>query len=107
MTKTKIFRILGKHGRVTIPYEIRQRVGFSYNDVLSFSESPDRNVVIIRREKLCDYCAAKKAKKQETADQITLFDFLNGLSAEQQKAAFAHLKLKQDRTQGSGYYGRS
>lgn len=30
----KIFRILGKRGRVTIPYEIRQRVGFKYNDVL-------------------------------------------------------------------------
>lgn len=33
----KLFRILGKRGRITIPYEIRQRVGFSYNDVLSFS----------------------------------------------------------------------
>lgn len=34
----KLYRILGKKGRITIPYEIRSRVGFSYNDVLSFTE---------------------------------------------------------------------
>ena len=33
----KILRILGKRGRVTIPFEIRETVGFSYNDVLSFT----------------------------------------------------------------------
>lgn len=38
---TKLYRVLGKRGRITIPYEIRQRVGFTYNDVLSFTESPD------------------------------------------------------------------
>ena len=25
---TKLYRILGKRGRITIPYEIRKRVGF-------------------------------------------------------------------------------
>lgn len=33
----KIYRVLGKKGRITIPYEIRQRIGFRYNDVLSES----------------------------------------------------------------------
>ena len=61
----QMFRILGKRGRITIPFE------------------------------------------KEAEDTITLFDFLNGLSDEQQKAAFAHLKLKWDRVQGSGLYGRS
>ena len=42
----KLFRILGKRGRITIPYEIRQRVGFSYNDVLSFTEADDGRTVI-------------------------------------------------------------
>ena len=32
----KMFKILGKRGRITIPYEIRQKVGFAYNDLLSF-----------------------------------------------------------------------
>lgn len=30
MKMNKLYRILGKRGRVTIPYEIRQRVGFAY-----------------------------------------------------------------------------
>ena len=33
----KIYRVLGKKGRITIPYEIRQRIGFRHNDVLSFN----------------------------------------------------------------------
>ena len=45
----KLYRILGKRGRITIPYEIRRRVGFQYNDVLSFTEQDDRTVVV-RRE---------------------------------------------------------
>lgn len=35
---TKLYRVLGKRGRITIPFEIRQRVGFTYNDVLSFTD---------------------------------------------------------------------
>ena len=58
-------------------------------------------------EKICDNCAAEKPQRKEAEDTITLFDFLNGLSDEQQKAAFAHLKLKWERVQGSGLYGRS
>ena len=52
----QMFRILGKRGRITIPFEIRQRVGFSYNDVLSFTEAPDGRTVIVKREKICDNC---------------------------------------------------
>ena len=37
-----MYRILGKRGRITIPFEMRQRVGFLYNDVLSFTESGRR-----------------------------------------------------------------
>ena len=103
----QMFRILGKRGRITIPFEIRQRVGFSYNDVLSFTEAPDGRAVIVKRERICDNCIAEKPQRKEAEDTITLFDFLNSLSDEQQKAAFAHLKLKWDCVQGSGLYGRS
>ena len=51
----KIYRVLGKRGRITIPYEIRQRVGLAYNDILSFAESNDKTV-IVKREKSCDNC---------------------------------------------------
>ena len=103
----RMFRILGKRGRITIPFEIRQSVGFSYNDVLSFTEAPDGKTVIVKREKICDDCVTEKQRRKEAKDTITLFDFLNSLSDEQQKAAFAHLKLKRDCAQGSGLYGRS
>lgn len=91
----KIFRILGKRGRVTIPYEIRKRVGFRYNDVLSFDESPDGRTVIVKRERICDCdMNGKNGQKEKTNDEVTLFDFLNGLSPEQQRAALIHLSLK-------------
>ena len=66
----QMFRILGKRGRITIPFEIRQRVGFSYNDVLSFTEAPDGRTVIVKREKICDNCAAEKPQRKEAEDTI-------------------------------------
>ena len=91
----KIFRILGKRGRVTIPYEIRKRVGFKYNDVLSFDEAPDGRTVIVKRERICDCdLNGKNEQKEKKNDEVTLFDFLNGLSAEQQRAALIHLSIK-------------
>ena len=87
---TKLYRVLGKRGRITIPYEIRQRVGFSYNDVLSFTEAPDGRTVAVKREKICDNCA----KSAEKDNEMTLEDFLDGLSAEQQSAALVHLSVK-------------
>ena len=46
----KTYRILGKRGRITVPYEIRCKVGFKQNDVLSFEESADGRTVVIKRE---------------------------------------------------------
>lgn len=88
---TKLLRIPGKRGRITIPFEIRQRVGFKYNDVLSFTEAADGRTVIVKREKICDNCVTEKPNKE---DEVTLFDFLNSLSPEQQKAALVHLSVK-------------
>lgn len=88
----KMLRILGKRGRITIPYEIRARVGFEYNDVLSFTESDDGRTVIVKRERICD--CGKNTPKDKKNEELTLFDFLNGLSPEQQKAALVHLSVK-------------
>ena len=74
---TKLYRILGKRGRITIPYEIRKRVGFSYNDILSFAEQDDRTV-IVRREKLCNDCRkAPGTPDKPEPEGITLLDFLD------------------------------
>ena len=96
---TKLYRVLGKRGRITIPYEIRQRVGFSYNDVLSFTESPDGRTVIVKREKICDNCA----KTDEKDTEMTLEDFLDSLSAEQQRVALVHLSVKWAEQKAGGH----
>lgn len=99
----KIYKILGKRGRVTIPFEIRQRVGFAYNDVLSFTETEDHRSVIVHREKICDGC--KSAEKKEM-DEVTLLDFLNSLSDEEQRAALIHLSVRWAEKQNGDFDGR-
>ena len=59
----QMYRILGKRGRITIPYEIRQRVGFSQNDVLSFTESSDGRTVLVKREKRNNKTAMQISQK--------------------------------------------
>ncbi len=84
----KIYRVLGKKGRITIPFEIRQQIGFRYNDVLSFTELDDSSVVV-RREKICDNCN----ELEEFEGNFTLKDFLDSLSEEEQRDALLHLSL--------------
>lgn len=85
----RLFRVLGKRGRITIPFEIRQRIGFRYNDVLSFTQQDDGSVVV-RREKLCDNC---QYLEEDFEENITLEDFLDSLSEEEQRDALIHLSL--------------
>lgn len=94
----KMYRVLGKRGRITIPFEIRQRVGFQYNDVLSFSESPDGRTVTVKREKICDNCKPEPNTCNDA--EVTLLDFLNSLPDKQQKAALAYLSVKWSEKRG-------
>lgn len=90
----KILRILGKKGRITIPFEIRKEVGFKYNDVLSFVQA-DNNTVIIRRERICDEsCPMYNGYNQPTKASPTLAEYLDGLTAEEQRTALVHLSVK-------------
>lgn len=120
----KMYRVLGKRGRITIPYEIRQSVGFCCDDVLSF-EQQEHDTVIVRREKICDNCRDVQAgrndeivspeashwkfgeaklleyeKSVREAKEMTLFDFLNSLSEEQQRAAIVHLSANVGKENG-------
>lgn len=72
----KLYRFLGKRGRITIPYEIRKYIGFKYNDVLSFTKLDDDSVVV-RKEKICDNC---NEFAEEFEENYTLEDFLDSLS---------------------------
>lgn len=87
-----MYRILGKRGRITIPFEMRRRVGFAYNDVLSFTEAEDGKSVIVRREKICNNCKGTKNPVQ-SGSELSLLEFLNGLSEAEQRAALIHLSV--------------
>lgn len=86
---SKIYKILGKRGRITIPFEIRVKKGFSYNDVVSFEEKDD-DTVIIRREKVCDNCKTTCNIDKEAS----LLDIINSLKLTEQKAVFRYLAKK-------------
>lgn len=85
----RFYRVLGKYGRITIPFEIRKRIGFGYNDILSFTVR-DEDTVIIRKEKLCDNCMDFEEICEEN---ISLEDFLDSLSEEEQREALVHLSV--------------
>lgn len=99
----KVYRILGKRGRITVPFEIRKSCGFAYNDILSFTEQ-DNNTVIVKRETLCDGSRCIDNPSQNKQDTVTLFDFLNGLSEKEQRAALIHLSVKWAEKQGGGLH---
>ena len=85
---SRIYRVLGQKGRVTLPYAIRLHRKFSDNDIVSFEEQEDGSV-ILRREKICGSCMAA-AKEKESS----LSGLLEKLNAEEQKAAFRYLAKK-------------
>ena len=88
----KPVKILGKRGRVTIPYEIRQALGFTDNDILSFTAQPD-GTLLVRREKLCD----DSEEKQEPAEKRTsdsVMELLDSLPDSQQREILIQLSVR-------------
>ena len=86
----KIYRILGKRGRTTIPYAIRVRLGLRHNDLISFEE--DGDTVIVRREKVCDECNDFLDDIDEMGeDNNVLFDFVDDLSDKERMTLFFYL----------------
>ena len=78
----KILRILGKRGRITIPYELRQSLGYKYNDLISMTPQSDGSIVIHHGD-ACTQCAdiPKRSPKE----------ILDGFSDEEKKDALLYL----------------
>jgi bifunctional DNA-binding transcriptional regulator/antitoxin component of YhaV-PrlF toxin-antitoxin module len=95
----KIYKILGKRGRITLPQEIRQEMGFKFNDVVSFERRGD--VVTVRREKVCDHCKAVPAPERNPS-AAALTDLLNDLTAEELRTALIHLSVRWAEMQRGG-----
>lgn len=98
----KIVRVLGKKGRITIPYELRVRNGIRYNDILSFEET-DKNTIVIKKERLCGGCTSDCFDEVE---DISIEDFLDSLTPEQQRKATIHLNLLWAQREGGKTNGR-
>lgn len=67
-------KILGKKGRVTIPYEYRQILDMNPDDVITFSMNEDRNCVVITKDKVRN--DRKNTKNEESS---SFEDYLSGL----------------------------
>lgn len=84
----KIYKILGKRGRITIPYAIRQELGFEQNDVISF-EVQDDGSVIFRAEPRCCGC-----HEDNQPNMISLQDLLDELPMEAKRDAVVYLSMQ-------------
>lgn len=86
----KIIRVLGRRGRITIPFELRAQLKLARNDILSFRSS-EGDEIIIRRERICDGCAGSDVRIRDAESVIRLLD---DMTPEQQYNALVHLSLK-------------
>lgn len=78
----KHYRILGKRGRMTIPYDLRMDAGIHYNDLISIERQKDGSIRI-QKEQVCDHCAGGP----------DLYDTLDRLSREEKQAMLVRLSL--------------
>lgn len=73
----KTLRIIGKKGRITIPYFLRQQLGIKQGDVISFA-AENNDELIVHKERLCNNCLFEKNNMAEASGPI--FDILDSLS---------------------------
>lgn len=83
----KVYRLIGKRGRTTVPFEIRMKMRLGYNSLISY-EMQDDDTVILRREKVCDGC------KEPQIEEATILDVINSLTDSEQKALHRYLSIK-------------
>ena len=83
----KIIRVIGKEGRITIPWAIRQKVNFQPNDVVSFQLMEDDSV-LVRRESTCG-----KEKNPGAGRDASITAFLESLDEKQRYSALVHLSV--------------
>lgn len=83
----KVYRLIGKRGRTTVPFEIRMKMRLGYNSLISY-EMQDDDTVILRREKVCDGC------KEPQIKEATILDVVNSRSDNEQKALHRYLTIK-------------
>jgi len=84
----KILRIIGAEGRITIPYVLRQIIGFRPSDVVSF-EIIGENTILVCREQLAGWDTPRPSLPRTPE----LLAYLETLSAKDQYDVLVHLSV--------------
>ena len=98
----KLYRFLGKRGRITLPLPLRERLDIRPGDLLSFAETEDGMGIILRQETVCDGCGVDdfdpdmdEGDIDSTEDgNISLQEYLESLTPQQQRAALIVLSTR-------------
>ena len=103
----KVYKVLGRRGRITIPQTIREKIGFGSGDIVSFDELDDGQSILIRKEIVCDGCSDLDDADDFDdmfddgfddgnggEDMSLITDMLDGLSPEKQREALVHLSMR-------------
>lgn len=88
----KIYKLIGKKGRMTVPFEIRMKMELGYNSLVSY-EMKDDSTVILHKEKVCDGCKISGVKEG------SILDVVNSLTDTEQKALHRYLSIKLSNTE--------
>lgn len=91
----KILRIIGREGRITIPYTIRKAAGFRPDDVVSFQLTEDGGV-LVRKESF------PNLEKNLPASDSSVRAFLDTLTESQRYQALAYLSMLWAENQNTG-----
>lgn len=94
----KIYRVLGKRGRLTIPYEIRVQGQFAPNDLLSFEVCRDGSILIQKEHSSGE--RVDGGRKEE----FDLLAFLDTLPLAQRRKICAHLMSQPARNRYGDFY---
>ena len=81
----KIYRVLGKRGRITIPEDIRMIAGIGCNDILSFTIDTS-HCITLQKVEVCD-----EEKKKACMDEKRLADLYKNLPPVKRLALLAEL----------------
>ena len=84
----KLYRIIGAEGRITIPFVLRQIIGFRPNDVVSF-EIIGENTIRVCREQL----VVRDVPRLPLPKAPELLEYLENLSAKEQYEVLVHLSV--------------
>ena len=68
----KFVKVLERRGRITIPAEIRKKLGYEKNDILSFTPCED-GIIIIRRETIEE----NKESGLESTKMLKMFEAMS------------------------------